>query len=184
MKRKMADRYYLPVTTGGLTGFLNDIGTLLKVSGVVLEGVDGATILLLPSANASNCLEAEQHQLTLDEWAEVIEASDNPTFWAEDNGVGKILLRKARFEISGETQQKVWARDGFTCQFCGATMGNVLMTIDHWIPLARGGKNDASNYLTCCKRENKAKGDQMPEEFLKNKPALLAKLTAKMEALK
>jgi 5-methylcytosine-specific restriction endonuclease McrA len=39
-------------------------------------------------------------------------------------------------------QQKVWAADGFQCVYCGAKMGETLLTVDHFVPLELGGANE------------------------------------------
>ena len=37
---------------------------------------------------------------------------------------------------------------------------------DHFIPLAKGGTNDWTNMVASCPRCNRAKSDQMPEDYL------------------
>lgn len=51
----------------------------------------------------------------------------------------------------------VFARDGHRCVFCGATDN---LTLDHRVPLARGGSNKVSNLQTACLRCNHAKADK------------------------
>ena len=53
-------------------------------------------------------------------------------------------------------------RDGYACVYCGATDD---LTIDHRIPLSRGGNNSLSNLCAACLRCNQAKYNKTPEEW-------------------
>jgi HNH endonuclease len=39
-------------------------------------------------------------------------------------------------------------------------------TVDHIIPISKGGKWDHRNMVHCCRQCNALKADRMPEEFL------------------
>lgn len=41
------------------------------------------------------------------------------------------------------------------------------VTIDHYIPLSKGGFDDYDNKVPACRKCNNEKGDLMPEEFFK-----------------
>lgn len=136
-----------------------DIGSLLKISGLLVTGGGSEAVLALPSYPHG------EHsfkfiKLTDEEWNDFLRRSDDPEILI---GNAKIFQRKVRWEISGAVQQKVWAADGFQCQYCGAKMGKALMTIDHFMPLELGGKNDETNYLTACKKCNKDKANMDPK---------------------
>jgi 5-methylcytosine-specific restriction endonuclease McrA len=77
----------------------------------------------------------------------------------------KAFHRKARFEISGLVQQKVYVADGLICMYCRRKMGSVQLTIDHFIPIEMGGVNNTSNYLSACRKCNKDKGSLDPKEW-------------------
>lgn len=62
----------------------------------------------------------------------------------------KPLSKKTRFEI--------FKRDSFTCQYCGAVAPDVLLHIDHIIPVASGGTNEFLNLITSCQACNAGKG--------------------------
>jgi hypothetical protein len=142
-----------------------DIGSLLKIEGLVVGGEGAQAVLLLPSFSFGEKLSKNVFQLSEEEWSDFLQRSDTPELLMP----GKAFHRKVRYEISGAVQQKVWVADGCKCMFCGAKMGQTLMTIDHWQPLELGGKNDTSNYLSCCKRENKDKGSMDPHDWCKLK---------------
>lgn len=168
---KSDDRFYLlemktrPVLYG-------DIGSLVRIEGIVVGGGGMHSVLYLPGCMSKPDMLVE---LNLAEWSDFIQRSDNPEVLVGPvpNGsnatLPKIFQRKLRYEISGAVQQKVWAADGFQCVYCGAKMGAVLMTIDHFRPLEFGGVNNETNFLTACKPCNKGKGNQEPIAFCKDK---------------
>jgi hypothetical protein len=139
-----------------------DIGSLLKIQGLVIAGEGAMATLLLPDA-PMGILYSPCYELTIEEWTDFLQRSDNPELLMP----GKAFHRKVRYEISGAVQQKVWKSDGLKCMYCGAIMGDVQLTVDHFVPLEIGGKNDTSNYLAACRRCNKNKGAQDPKEFCK-----------------
>ena len=44
----------------------------------------------------------------------------------------------------------MYSRDSFRCQYCHRTFEAEDLTIDHLIPVARGGLDEVTNYVTCC----------------------------------
>ena len=61
-----------------------------------------------------------------------------------------------------------------TCVYCNSKDG--FLEIEHIVPKSKGGSNRISNLTLACKRCNKSKGSLLIEDFLKNKPELLAKV--------
>jgi hypothetical protein len=140
--------------------FKGDIGSLIKISGLIVSGGGAQAGLLLPSAGIN--VPVPYYVLTDEEWNDFIRRSDDPEILIE-----KIFQRKVRWEISGSVQQKIWTADRFMCRYCGAPMGKALMTIDHFDPLELGGKNDETNYLTACKKCNKEKANMCADDWCK-----------------
>lgn len=62
----------------------------------------------------------------------------------------KPLSKKIRFEV--------FKRDKFTCQYCGRSVPDVVLHVDHIKPVAKGGKNDIMNLITSCSDCNLGKG--------------------------
>jgi 5-methylcytosine-specific restriction endonuclease McrA len=50
------------------------------------------------------------------------------------------------------------------CHYCGGTFKPSELTMDHVIPVARGGKSDRHNVVPCCKACNNAKKARMAVE--------------------
>ena len=66
-------------------------------------------------------------------------------------------LRKTRW-----WQQKTAAG---TCYYCGQKVGYANLTMDHVIPLARGGRSTRDNLVPCCKECNTRKKGSLPVEW-------------------
>lgn len=58
--------------------------------------------------------------------------------------------------VSKNTRRRVYVRDGFACVICGFDED---LTVDHVVPRAHGGTNQASNLMTMCGHCNSRKGD-------------------------
>jgi 5-methylcytosine-specific restriction endonuclease McrA len=68
------------------------------------------------------------------------------------------------------TKKNVMVRDRQLCVYCKT---NKELTIDHVIPVSRGGKSTFENCVTACKPCNNKKGSRTPREakmFLKRQP--------------
>lgn len=64
-------------------------------------------------------------------------------------------LPSAREAISARDRRAVYQRDGWKCVHCG---NDNDLTIDHKLPVVRGGTNAIDNLQTLCRRCNLAKG--------------------------
>ncbi len=61
-------------------------------------------------------------------------------------------------------RKNILFRDRFTCQYCNNKFPPDELTIDHIIPLSRGGADEWKNVVAACKRCNTVKGRRTPEE--------------------
>jgi hypothetical protein len=68
-----------------------------------------------------------------------------------------------RAPIGKRLRFAVFARDGFTCRYCGRQSDTVALHIDHILPVVEGGTNDESNLITACADCNLGKGAKVPE---------------------
>ncbi len=62
----------------------------------------------------------------------------------------KNLTKKQRFTIL--------KRDNFTCRYCGRKIPEVILEIDHIVPVSKGGTNELNNLITSCRDCNRGKG--------------------------
>jgi 5-methylcytosine-specific restriction endonuclease McrA len=60
------------------------------------------------------------------------------------------------------TRRAVFARDGWTCQYCGARSN---LTVDHVIPRSKGGPSSWDNIVASCAPCNRRKGDRLPHQI-------------------
>lgn len=136
-----------------------DLGSVLRVEGIVIGGEGAQAVFMLPSAEFTA---KDSYRLSLEQWVEFLRRADDPDILV---GPAKAFHRKCRFEISGAVQQKVWFADGLKCMYCGGKMPYGQLTIDHWEPLENGGKNDTSNFIAACRRCNKDKGSMPAKDW-------------------
>ena len=68
-------------------------------------------------------------------------------------------LRHVKF-----SRANIYARDDYTCQYCGKKCSTENLTFDHVIPVVRGGGKTWDNIVTCCIECNHKKGGRTPEE--------------------
>jgi len=59
------------------------------------------------------------------------------------------------------TRRAVFARDDWTCQYCGARSN---LTVDHVIPRSKGGPSSWDNIVASCAPCNRRKGDHLPTQ--------------------
>ena len=59
------------------------------------------------------------------------------------------------------TRRAVFARDGWTCQYCGSRSD---LTVDHVIPRSKGGDSSWENIVASCAPCNRRKGDRLPRQ--------------------
>ncbi|MEV4378801.1 RNA-guided endonuclease IscB [Streptosporangium sp. NPDC049644] len=79
-----------------------------------------------------------------------------------------------------EVREYLLAKWGRACAYCGQQ--DMPLNIDHIHPRSRGGSDRISNLALACIRCNQAKNAISVEEFLKDKPALLAKILKQAKA--
>jgi len=63
------------------------------------------------------------------------------------------------WRVPAVTRREVLRRDKHTCQYCGSTKH---LTLDHVIPVSKGGKHTWDNIVTACERCNNRKSNHSP----------------------
>jgi len=71
------------------------------------------------------------------------------------NGSRTGLGKRLRYEIL--------RRDNYTCRYCGGFAPNVVLTVDHVVPVVLGGSDDPTNLVTACVDCNAGKSSVNPE---------------------
>lgn len=81
-------------------------------------------------------------------------------------------------KVPKSLRARVFREDGLVCRICGikghrrpfgkggygyyTDIENVYMSIDHIVPVSKGGTNERSNLRVLCTRCNSKKSDNMP----------------------
>lgn len=79
----------------------------------------------------------------------------------------------SRDSVPSPFRRTVFNRDQYTCVYCGTESSEsreeegkkARLSIDHILPVARGGKTVIENLATCCRACNYEKSDRTPEEW-------------------
>lgn len=81
----------------------------------------------------------------------------------------QFLKRKAGIRFS---KSNVYLRDQYTCLYCETRVNNATATMDHVIPLSKGGKTNWENIVTSCGPCNTKKGNHnhMKPKYAPYKP--------------
>ncbi len=62
------------------------------------------------------------------------------------------------------SKHRLFARDRHICGYCGAAFAETELTVEHIVPLSRGGRSEWTNVVTACRPCNTRKGNRTPEE--------------------
>lgn len=61
--------------------------------------------------------------------------------------------------ISKTLRFEVFKRDSFKCRYCGRAAPEVVLNLEHVVPVARGGLDEIANFVTACADCNGGKSD-------------------------
>lgn len=73
----------------------------------------------------------------------------------------EFIMKSFNFEIA-PSKQNIMQRDGRKCVYCSSTHD---LTIDHVVPLSKGGDNEWDNLVTACKSCNCKKGNKLLKQL-------------------
>lgn len=83
--------------------------------------------------------------------------------------------------LSKSVRFEVFARDSFTCQYCGRRPPDVVLECDHIHPQSKGGQDDLMNLITSCADCNRGKSAKVISEVAPRPDADLAFLKTQQE---
>jgi len=64
----------------------------------------------------------------------------------------------------GLSKHRLFARDRQVCAYCGVHAYESELTVEHIVPVSRGGRHEWTNVVTACRSCNTRKGNRRPEE--------------------
>ena len=73
--------------------------------------------------------------------------------------------REAARRLKSSTWWKAQIRSGH-CGYCGQMVGERALTMDHRVPVARGGRTTPGNVIPSCRSCNQAKGLNTPVDLI------------------
>lgn len=82
-------------------------------------------------------------------------------FAADPAHVARERAKARELRKSGWWKSKISAGK---CHWCGKTVGAAALTLDHIVPLARGGRSTRGNCVPACRECNAAKNAVTPAE--------------------
>ena len=62
------------------------------------------------------------------------------------------------------SRQNIFLRDNYICQYCRQQFSEKRLTVDHVVPLSKGGRHEWTNVVTACARCNNMKGSKSLEQ--------------------
>lgn len=65
--------------------------------------------------------------------------------------------------VTKRLRYEILRRDNHTCRYCGGVAPDVKLTVDHVVPTALGGSDDATNLVTACADCNAGKTSSSPD---------------------
>ncbi len=83
------------------------------------------------------------------------------------DGVDEQLQKKEKAKARKLRNSQWWKRKRSTgiCHYCGKKFPPGELTMDHVVPIARGGKSVKINLVPCCKECNTKKRQFLPLEW-------------------
>lgn len=106
-----------------------------------------------PSFYVNGMNSGSRYHITL---ADAIAAANNPP-------VNKLHRRTRDRKRSYRGAKRRLLKDSPYCYWCKKPLDSTLATLDHLIPLSKGGTNGIDNFVLACENCNQERRDAMPE---------------------
>lgn len=146
-----------------------DIGNTIQMAGVIWMGQDGVpTFITTFPGKKEEFKDIKIMPMSLEDWQKLIFQSDvleTEMFLADPSGkVVKSIYRKTQRQIDAYVQWECFARDNYTCRYCGRT--RIPLTVDHVDLFENGGAPILANFISACKNCNKERGNMEYGDWL------------------
>ena len=135
-------KYNLPNSPDAFKGMLNDISSLPETN--LLEAFACSTRYI-------------EKQSFMTEFHRALRRFGLRSFIADDSPEEEPLTAQ-RKSLSKRKRFRIFKRDNFTCTYCGSQSPDVVLHVDHILPVSRGGTNKEDNLVTACDSCNLGKG--------------------------
>ncbi|KPK35676.1 MAG: HNH endonuclease [Nitrospira bacterium SG8_35_1] len=83
------------------------------------------------------------------------------------DGIDEAEIRRQKYKARELRKSRWWQQKlaSGACYYCGRIFKPKDLTMDHIIPLARGGRSTRDNLVACCKDCNNKKKTLLPIEW-------------------
>ena len=83
------------------------------------------------------------------------------------DGVDEETIRRERAKARELRKTRWWQQKtaSGTCYYCGVKVAHRQLTMDHLVPLSRGGRSTKDNLVPSCKDCNNKKKTMLPVEW-------------------
>lgn len=83
------------------------------------------------------------------------------------DGVSDETIRRERAKARDLRKTRWWQQKSASgiCYYCGVCVAHRELTMDHLVPLTRGGRSTKDNLVPCCKSCNTRKKSMLPVEW-------------------
>jgi hypothetical protein len=134
--------------------------------------MDGRALLLNASFQPLQVISWQKDvQMFFSGKVEIVESSDNFIRSVSVTIKMPVVIRLLNFvslshrkNVVRLNRNNVFQRDHHTCQYCGKSLPFSQLTLDHVVPVVKGGKKTWENITTACRSCNVKKGGRTPEE--------------------
>lgn len=75
------------------------------------------------------------------------------------------IIKTPRRRFTAKERRDIYIRDKGTCGICGRFVPPDSFTVDHIVPISKGGTYDYSNLQCCCRKCNQLKDDALQDDF-------------------
>ncbi len=91
------------------------------------------------------------------------------------DGVDEETIRRERAKARNLRKTRWWQQKTASgiCYYCGSRVAHRELTMDHLVPLSRGGRSTKDNLVPSCKDCNNRKKTMLPvewDEYLNRRP--------------
>ncbi len=147
---------------------LKEVGFNIQMAGMLLADRDKMYVVTFPYEGIHETKDLEIIVPTVKEFKDLIKQMDIQELVLHgDDKNRKTVLRKSQRQIGQGVTWEVFARDNYTCRYCGIT--GKPMTFDHIKLWEDEGDDTVENGVCSCRKCNKTRGNMDYAEWLKSK---------------
>jgi 5-methylcytosine-specific restriction endonuclease McrA len=89
----------------------------------------------------------------------------HPEKWRKKNLKRELLKKKSGYRLTPSDWMKILKKYNFSCAECGRQQPEVKLTVDHIIPLIKGGEHSYKNIRPLCLSCNCRKGASLSSKY-------------------